>query len=92
MTGCAATHPLAWTQLGARMGYTRSRSQREEILCGTRQMSGTPTTTRLPRLNGPAARVIVTAVFHHCPGRLRQVGVTRLGGGRELVGLEDVLG
>ena len=91
MTGRTENHRISWTQLSVRVGYTRRRSQRGEILAGIEQMTWAPTTTCLPHLDGPAVRAIVTTVFHHRPNQLGLVGVARLNNGRQLIGLEDDL-
>jgi hypothetical protein len=83
---------LSWTQLGVHMGYTAEETQREEILDATERMTWTETTARPPYLDGPAVRAIVNAVFHHRRDQLHLIGVAKLNGGRQLIGLEDIIG
>ena len=83
---------LSWTQLGVHMGYTAQEPQREEILDAIACMTWTETPARPPYLDGPAVRAILNAVFHHRRDQLHLVGVARLNGGRQLIGLEDTIG
>lgn len=83
---------LSWTALGTRMGFTRTASQRAEILAAIDDVTWIRTPARPPYLDSPAVRAIVNAVFHHRRDQLRLVGVAELSGGRQLIGLEDSLG
>lgn len=83
---------LTWTPLGLRMGFTAEQPQREEILAAIKYMAWTKTPTHPPYLDGPAVRAIVAAVFHRRRDQIQLVGVAQLGGGRQLIGLQDARG
>jgi hypothetical protein len=80
---------LFWTPLGIRMGFTIDESQRMEILDGIAQMSWTETGTRHRYLGGPAARAIVRALLGSSD-QAHRVGIARLDGGGQLIGLEHL--
>jgi len=83
---------LVWTALGVRMGFTRSRPQREEILAAVGRMAWTPAPTRPLPLAPAAARAVVKAVVGDRRDRLRRVGHALLPDGRQLFGLENARG
>ena len=91
-TSTPTSDGLSWTALGVRMGFTRDRSQREDILEAIDHMAWTQTATHPPCLGGQAVRAIVSAVCRYHRNQLRLIGVARLDGTRQLLGLEDSSG
>ena len=82
-----AEEVLSWTVLGRRMGFTRARRQRDQILTAINQMTWTDADPTL-HLEGAVGAVIAATLGHH-RDRLRRIGVARLGAGRRLIGLQD---
>ena len=82
-----AEQQLSWTVLGRRMGFTRARRQRDQILTAINQMTWTDADPTL-HLEGAVGAVIAATLGHH-RDRLRRIGVARLGAGRRLIGLQD---
>lgn len=83
---------LSWTPLSVRMGFTAAQQQREEILAAVESMTWTDTPDQPTHLDGAAVRAIVAAVFHRRRDLIQLVGIAQLGGGRQLIGLQDARG
>ncbi len=81
---------LCWTPLGIRMGFTRRRSQRDQILAATARMTWTPMPTRAPYLDGPAVRAVVAALCRR--DQIDRVGIAPVYDGAQLIGVGDAVG
>jgi hypothetical protein len=84
---------LSWTALSVRMGFTSEQPQRVEILAAIGRMNWTERPPQRFWLDGSTARAVVKAVSCRRPHpRLYRIGVTDLGEGRRLIGLENTAG